>query len=144
MFMWLSTLVTSQKKVCKRPETWLVHASLCWSKETSDWLLECPGGPIMMSSDLPVTSSQQDTHVNHSQPPGCVKARKMTATSGRTSYKSLHKKDPLGAFSKMFMVWQSFRPYNMKFILLFMSQNRIQLTLFHMFMLKCTWIGNSK
>ena len=61
-----------------------------------------------------VTSSQQDTHVNHSQPLGSVKARKMTATSGRTSYKSLHKKDPLGAFSKMFMVtshWVSTRCY---------------------------------
>ena len=28
----------------------------------------------------------------------------MTATSGRTSLELLHKKDPLGAFSKMFMV----------------------------------------
>jgi DNA (cytosine-5)-methyltransferase 1 len=31
------------------------------------------------------------------------KAKKMTATSGRTSSKLLHPKDPLGAFSKTFM-----------------------------------------
>jgi site-specific DNA-cytosine methylase len=49
------------------------------------------------------TSSQQDTHANHSVSLGSEKAQKMTATSGRTSAKLLHPKDPLGAFSRMFM-----------------------------------------
>ena len=52
--------------------------------------------------------------VNHSVKLGSAEARKMTATSGRTSAKLLHKNDPLGAFSKMFMVtcqWASTRCY---------------------------------
>lgn len=50
------------------------------------------------------TSSQQDTPVSRSVSQVSAKDKRMTATSGRTSYKLLHKKDPLGAFSKMFMV----------------------------------------
>jgi hypothetical protein len=50
------------------------------------------------------TSSPQDTRANRSVSRGSAKAQKMTATSGRTSAKLLHKNDPLGAFSKMFMV----------------------------------------
>ena len=53
-------------------------------------------------------------HVNHSHKPGSASARKMTATSGRTSARLLHKNDPLGAFSKMFMVmspWVSTKCY---------------------------------
>ena len=49
------------------------------------------------------TSSQQDTHANRSALQDREKAKKMTATSGRTSSKLLHPKDPLGAFSKTFM-----------------------------------------
>ena len=59
-----------------------------------------------------VTSSQQATHVNHSQSQDYRREVSMTATSGRTCTKLLHKKDPLGAFSKMFMVtspWVSTR-----------------------------------
>ena len=59
-------------------------------------------------------SSQQDIHVNPSQLPGSVKARRMTATSGRTLCKLLHAKDPLGAFSRMLVVtshWVSTRCY---------------------------------
>ena len=68
----------------------------------------------MTQNDLfpTVTSSQQDTHANHSVSQGSAKAKRMTATSGRTSLELLHKKDPLGAFSKMFMVtcqWDSTR-----------------------------------
>ncbi len=61
-----------------------------------------------------VTSSPQDIHVNPSQLPGSVKARRMTATSGRTLCKLLHTKDPLGAFSRMLVVtshWVSTRCY---------------------------------
>ena len=50
------------------------------------------------------TSSQQDILVSHSQSRDLGKAKKMTATSGRTSLELLHSKDPLGAFSKTFMV----------------------------------------
>lgn len=50
------------------------------------------------------TSSQPDTPASPSVSQGSKKAQKMTATSGRTSLELLHKKDPLGAFSKMFMV----------------------------------------
>ena len=50
-----------------------------------------------------VTSSPQDTHANRSVQREREKAQKMTATSGRTSSKLLHPKDPLGAFSKTFM-----------------------------------------
>ena len=51
-----------------------------------------------------VTSSRLDTRANHSPSRESKKAQKMTATSGRTSLELLHKKDPLGAFSKTFMV----------------------------------------
>ena len=51
-----------------------------------------------------VTSSRRDTHVSPSPSRESKKAQKMTATSGRTSLELLHKKDPLGAFSKTFMV----------------------------------------
>ena len=50
-----------------------------------------------------VTSSPQDTHANRSVQRERERAQKMTATSGRTSSKLLHPKDPLGAFSKTFM-----------------------------------------
>ena len=58
-----------------------------------------------------VTLSQEDTPVSRlvSQE---SKRMKMTATSGRTCIKLLHKKDPLMQFSKMFMVtldWASTR-----------------------------------
>ena len=55
-------------------------------------------------------SSPQDTPVNPSRRQGKGKANRMTATSGRTSAKLLHTKDPLGQFSKTFMVtsaWDS-------------------------------------
>ena len=58
------------------------------------------------------TSSQHDTRASHSVLLGSAKAQKMTATSGRTSLELLHKKDPLGVFSRMFMVtsqWASTR-----------------------------------
>ena len=60
------------------------------------------------------TSSRQATPASPSVLPGSAKARKMTATSGRTSAALLHSKDPLGAFSKMFMatsLWASTRCY---------------------------------
>ena len=44
------------------------------------------------------------TPANPSVSPGSVKAKRMTATSGRASAKLLHSKDPLGSFWKMFMV----------------------------------------
>tara|TARA_S200002703_G_scaffold26070_1_gene22378 strand:+ start:1164 stop:1826 length:663 start_codon:yes stop_codon:yes gene_type:complete len=50
-----------------------------------------------------VTSSPQDIHANRSVQRERERAQKMTATSGRTSSKLLHPKDPLGAFSKTFM-----------------------------------------
>lgn len=49
------------------------------------------------------TSSPQDTPASPSVSPESKKARQMIATSGRTSAELLHKSDPLGAFSKMFM-----------------------------------------
>lgn len=49
------------------------------------------------------TSSQQDIPANRSASQVSAKERKMIGTSGRTSAELLHKKDPLGAFSKMFM-----------------------------------------
>ena len=58
------------------------------------------------------TSSQQDTLVNPSVKQVSAKAKKTHATSGRTSAKLLHPKDPLGLFSKTFMVtsaWDSTR-----------------------------------
>ena len=70
----------------------------------------------MTQKDLfPTTiSSPPDTHVNHSQSQDLGKEKKMTATSGRTSLELLHSKDPLGAFSKTFMVtlpWVSTKCY---------------------------------
>lgn len=59
-----------------------------------------------------VTSSQPDTPANPSVSPGTAKAKRMTATSGRTSAGLLHSKDPLGSFSKTFMAtlaWVSTR-----------------------------------
>ena len=61
-----------------------------------------------------VTSSQPDTPASHSVSPGSDAARKMTATSG-LKYEPLFKQsDPLGAFSKTFMVtsgWDSTKCY---------------------------------
>ena len=51
-----------------------------------------------------VTSSQPDTPASRSVLPVSAAERKILATSGRTSYALLHPKDPLGAFSRMFMV----------------------------------------
>ena len=56
------------------------------------------------------TSSQQDTLVNPLVKQVSAKAKKTHVTSGRTSSKLLHPKDPLGLFSKTFMVtsaWDS-------------------------------------
>ena len=58
------------------------------------------------------TSSQQDTLVNPLVKQVSAKAKKTHVTSGRTSSKLLHPKDPLGLFSKTFMVtsaWDSTR-----------------------------------
>ena len=49
------------------------------------------------------TSSQQDTPASHSVLPGSAEAQKMTDISGRTYFPLFKEKDPLGAFSKMFM-----------------------------------------
>ena len=49
------------------------------------------------------TSSQRDIPANRSASQVSAKERKMIGTSGRTSAELLHKNDPLGAFSKMFM-----------------------------------------
>ena len=49
------------------------------------------------------TFSRLAIHVSPGPSQVNAKDRKMIATSGRTSAKLLHKKDPLGAFSKMFM-----------------------------------------
>ena len=49
------------------------------------------------------TSSQQDTPVSRLVSQVSAADRRMIATSGRTSCRLLHPKDPLGAFSKMFM-----------------------------------------
>ena len=51
-----------------------------------------------------LTSLSVGSHASPGVRPGSKEARKMTATSGRTSLELLHKKDPLGAFSKTFMV----------------------------------------
>ena len=60
----------------------------------------------MTQRDLfPTTiSSVPDIHVSRSQLQDGKKEKKMTVTSGRTSLELLHAKDPLGAFSKTFMV----------------------------------------
>ena len=50
------------------------------------------------------TSSQPDTRANHLVSPGSEEAKKMTATSGLKYSALLKQKDPLGAFSRMFMV----------------------------------------
>ena len=58
------------------------------------------------------TSSQQDTLVNPSVKQVSAKAKKTHATSGRTLRKIIASKDPLGLFSKTFMVtsaWDSTR-----------------------------------
>lgn len=59
----------------------------------------------MTQSDLfqTATSSQQDIHASRSASPASKEARRMIATSGRTCAQLLHKKDPLGAFSRTFM-----------------------------------------
>ena len=60
------------------------------------------------------TSSQQDTHANHSHLQGSAEAVKMTDISGRTYFPLFKKKDPLGAFSRMFMgmsLWASMKCY---------------------------------
>jgi hypothetical protein len=59
-----------------------------------------------------VTSSPQVTPVSLGQSLGYKKEQQIRATSGRKSLELLHPKDPLGAFSKMFMVtlaWDSTR-----------------------------------
>ena len=61
-----------------------------------------------MTSDR--TSSQPDTHANHSALPGSREARKMTATSGRRCCGSLNSADPLGSLLKTLVVtsvWDS-------------------------------------
>jgi len=57
-------------------------------------------------------SSPQDTHVNHFHSQGSAEAVKMTDISGRTYFPLFKEKDPLGAFSKMFMgmsLWASMK-----------------------------------
>ncbi len=49
-------------------------------------------------------SSQPDIPASPSVLPESREAQRMTATSGRTLAKLFHAKDPLGAFSRMFMV----------------------------------------
>jgi len=61
-----------------------------------------------------VTSSQQDTPANHFHSQGSAEAVKMTDISGRTYFPLFKEKDPLGAFSRMFMgmsLWASTRCY---------------------------------
>jgi hypothetical protein len=61
-----------------------------------------------------VPSSQPDTRANHSVSPGTDEARKMTAISGLKYEPLLKQSDPLGAFSRMFMVtsaWVSTKCY---------------------------------
>ena len=56
------------------------------------------------------TSSQQDTPANHFHLPGSAEAVKMTDISGHTFSPLFKEKDPLGAFSRMFMgmsLWAS-------------------------------------
>ena len=60
------------------------------------------------------TSSQQDTHANHFHSQGSAEAVKMTDISGRTYFPLFKEKDPLGAFSRMFMgmsLWASTKCY---------------------------------
>ena len=60
------------------------------------------------------TSSQPDTHANHSVLPGSEEALKMTDISGLTYFPLFKENDPLGAFSKMFMgtsLWASTKCY---------------------------------
>jgi len=58
------------------------------------------------------TSSQQDTPASPFHLPGSEEAQKMTDISGHTFFPLLKQSDPLGAFSRMFMVtspWASTR-----------------------------------
>ena len=60
------------------------------------------------------TSSQQDTPASPFHLPGSAEAVKMTDISGHTFFPLLKPKDPLGAFSRMFMgmsLWASTRCY---------------------------------
>ena len=60
------------------------------------------------------TSSQQDTPASLSVLPGSAEAQKMTDISGHTYFPLFKEKDPLGAFSRMFMgmsLWASTRCY---------------------------------
>jgi hypothetical protein len=60
------------------------------------------------------TSSQQDTPASHLVLPGSAEAQKMTDISGHTYFPLFKEKDPLGAFSRMFMgmsLWASTRCY---------------------------------
>ena len=60
------------------------------------------------------TSSQQDTPASPFHLPGSAEAVKMTDISGRTYFPLFKEKDPLGAFSRMFMgmsLWASTRCY---------------------------------
>ena len=60
------------------------------------------------------TSLQRDTPANHFHLPGGAVAQKMTAISGRTFLPLFKPNDPLGAFSKTFMVmsaWASTKCY---------------------------------
>jgi len=59
-------------------------------------------------------SSQLDTHVSHFHKPDSEEALKMIGISGRTYFPLLKEKDPLGAFSRMFMgmsLWGSTKCY---------------------------------
>ena len=60
------------------------------------------------------TSSQPDIRANHFHKPESVEAQKMTDISGRSFFPLFKAKDPLGAFSKMFMgtsLWGSTKCY---------------------------------
>ena len=60
------------------------------------------------------TSSQQDTPASPFHLPGSAEAQKMTDISGLTFSPLFKEKDPLGAFSRMFMgmsLWASTRCY---------------------------------
>jgi hypothetical protein len=60
------------------------------------------------------TSSQQDTPASPFHLPGSAEAQKMTDISGHTFFPLLKPKDPLGAFSRMFMgmsLWASTKCY---------------------------------
>jgi hypothetical protein len=59
-------------------------------------------------------SSQLDTHVSHFHKPDSEEALKMIGISGRTYFPLFKAKDPLGAFSRMFMgmsLWGSTKCY---------------------------------